>query len=239
MSAARDPVDLAAMVDRRAHGDPLEYVIGWAEFCGLRIAVEPGVFVPRRRTELLVAEAATCVRPGAVVVDMCCGSGAIGAAIAHARPGIDLHSADIDPVAVACARRNLAGVRAQVYDGDLFKALPNTLRAGVDVLVANVPYVPTADIHLLPREARDHEPRATLDGGGDGLDVLRRLVSGGPDWLAPGGHLLVEISDRQARMALRVVSASGLKGRVVVDDELEATVVIGTKPLPTGRVPIG
>lgn len=220
------------MVDQRVDGDPLEYVVGWAEFCGLRISVERGVFVPRQRTKLLVAEAASRAGPGAVAVDLCCGSGAVGAAIAHARPGIELHSADIDPLAVACARRNLAAVGARVYDGDLYEALPNTLRTGVDVLVANVPYVPTADIELLPREARDHEPRASLDGGRDGLDVLRRLARGAPDWLAGGGHLLVETSDRQASTAGDIFSASGLTAQVVSDVELEATVVIGTKALP-------
>jgi release factor glutamine methyltransferase len=238
-SAARDRAELAAMVDRRVSGDPLEYVIGWAEFCGLRIAVERGVFVPRHRTEFLVAEAAARTRPGDVVVDMCCGSGAVGAAVSRARPGIDLHAADVEPAAVECARRNLAEIGAQVYHGDMYQALPSTLRSRVDVLVANVPYVPTADIELLPREARDHEPRVSLDGGGDGLDVARRLVGGALDWLAPGGHLLVETSDRQARAALGLVSASGLTARIAVNEELEATVVIGTNALTPGRAPAG
>ena len=230
IAAARDGAELRAMVDRRAGGDPLEYVIGWAEFCDLRIAVEPGVFVPRHRSELLVAAATARTTPTAVVVDMCCGSGAVGAAIAHARPGIDLHAADLDAVAVRCARRNLAGLGARVYQGDLYNALPVTLRGRVDVLVANVPYVPTADIDLLPREARDHEPRVTLDGGADGLNVMRRLVADWHDWLAPGGHLLVETSARQARAALRLVSASGLTAHREVDDDLEATVIVGSSP---------
>lgn len=229
MSAAGGPAQLAAMVDRRADGEPLEYVIGWAEFCGLRIAVEQGVFVPRHRTELLVAETAARIRPGAVLVDMCCGSGAVGAAVAHARPGVQLHAADVDPVAVVCARRNVASVGGRVFVGDLYDALPSTLRARVDIVVANVPYVPTADIELLPREARDHEPRVSLDGGEDGLDVVRRLVHGAQDWLTPGGHLLVETSDLQASAAAELFSASGLAARIVGDDDLEATVVVGER----------
>ncbi len=161
---------------------------------------------------------------------MCCGSGAIGAAVAHAVPGIVLHAADIDPLAIAGARRNLAPVDGHVHRGDLYEALPGALRGGVDVLVANVPYVPTEEIEMLPREARDHEPRASLDGGGDGLDVFRRLTAGASEWLAPAGHLLVEVSAQQAATARSIVVAGGLAAQVAVDDELEATVVIGAKP---------
>src|SRR3954471_10190874 len=106
-TAASGPADLDAMPARRVAGDPLEHVLGWAEFCGRRIAVDPGVFVPRRRTEFLVQYAASLAGPGDVVVDLCCGSGAIGAALAAAVPGIEVHAADVDPAAVRCAWRNL------------------------------------------------------------------------------------------------------------------------------------
>ncbi len=227
IEAAETPSALATMVERRVGGLPLEYVIGWAEFCGLRIGVDRGVFVPRHRSELLVAAATARTGPTAVVVDMCCGSGAVGAAIAHARAGGGPACRRHRRRAVACARGNLAGVGARVHQGDLYEALPGTLRGHVDVLVANVPYVPTADIELLPREAREHEPRVTLDGGEDGLDVARRLVRDAGDWLSAGGHVLVETSDRQAGTALRLMSASGLTARREVDDDLEATVIIG------------
>jgi len=120
------------MVDRRAAGVPLEHVLGWAEFCGLRIAVDPGVFVPRRRTEFLARQAAALARPRAVVVDLCCGSGAVGAALAAALDRVELYAVDIDPAAVRCARRNLAGAGGQVYEGDLYQPLPATLRGRVD-----------------------------------------------------------------------------------------------------------
>jgi release factor glutamine methyltransferase len=231
ISAARTSADLAAMVDRRVAGLPLEHVLGWAEFCGLRIAVEPGVFVPRRRTEFLVGRAAALVQPRELVVDLCCGSGAVGAALVATLDRIELHAVDIDPVAVECARRNVAAAGGRVYEGDLYEPLPATLRGHVDVLVANAPYVPTEALELLPPEARIHEPRMALDGGADGLDVQRRLAAAAPVWLAPGGHLLVETSERQAPQTEEIFTRNGLISHVACSDELHATVVIGTKPV--------
>jgi release factor glutamine methyltransferase len=234
IAAARTPADLAAMVDQRAAGLPLEQVIGWAEFCGLRIAVAPGVFVPRRRTEFLVRQAIALARSAAqpagelVVVDLCCGSGAVAAALAAALHPAELHAADIDPAAVACARRNLAAAGGHVYQGDLYAPLPAALRGRVGLLTANVPYIPTRQIGLLPAEARLHEPRVALDGGTDGLDVLRRAAAAAPEWLAPGGHLLTETSSRQAPQAAEIMAGSGLTPQVVSSDELTATVVTGT-----------
>lgn len=227
LAATDDPAELDALVARRAAGAPLEHVLGWAEFCGLRIAVAPGVFVPRRRTEALAAEAIARARPGAVVVDLCCGSGAVAAAVGAAVGGIELRAADVDPAAVACARRNLPA--AQVHEGDLFAALPAGLRGRIDVLVANAPYVPTSAIGLLPPEARDHEPPVALDGGDDGLAVLRRIVAGAPDWLAPGGTLLFETGTAQVPAVVAALRAAGLQPRVVEDEERGATVVVGTR----------
>jgi release factor glutamine methyltransferase len=225
IAAARSPGELDAMVRRRASGLPLEHVLGWADFCGLRIVVTPGVFVPRRRTEFLVEQAVARARPGDVIVDLCCGAGAIGAAVAAATSRAELHAADIDPAAVNCARQNVTG--GHVYQGDLYEALPAALRGRVAILAANVPYVPTEEIGFLPPEARAHEPLVALDGGTDGLDVLRRVAAGAPSWLAPGGHLLIETSERQAPAAEAAFTASGLTTRVVTSAELYATVVIG------------
>jgi release factor glutamine methyltransferase len=160
---------------------------------------------------------------------MCCGSGALGAALAVAGEGIELHAADIDPASVRCARRNLAAAGGHVYEGDLFEPLPATLLGRVDVLVANVPYVPTDEIERLPREARLYEARVALDGGGDGLDVLRRVAAAAPLWLAPGGHLLVETSEWQAPWAVEIFTRHGLVPRVATLDELEATIVVGAR----------
>jgi release factor glutamine methyltransferase len=229
LAAAGMPAELDALVARRVAGEPLEHLLGWAEFAGLRIAVAPGVFVPRRRTEVLVEEAVAMSRPGAVVVDVCCGSAALGVAVATAVPHAELHAADVDPAAVACARANVARVGGQAYEGDLFEALPASLRERIDLLLANVPYVPSDAIALMPPEARLHEPRAALDGGQDGLDVARRVIAAAPEWLAPGGSLLFETGEGQASAALATVTSAGLDARLVTDDERGATVVVGTR----------
>jgi release factor glutamine methyltransferase len=231
VSAARTPAELDAMVDRRASGLPLEHVLGWAEFCGLRIAVDPGVFVPRRRSEFLARQAIALApaRAAAVVVELCCGAGAVSAAVAAALDRAEVHAVDIDPAAVRCARRNLIAAGGQVYQGDLYAPLPAGLHGRVDVLVANAPYVPTGEIGLQPAEARLHEPRVALDGGADGLDVLRRVIAGAPPWLAPAGGVLVETSERQAPRAAEAMTGAGLVPRVASSDEMGATVVIGAR----------
>jgi release factor glutamine methyltransferase len=226
LASAAAPDDLETMVARRAAGHPLEQVVGWAEFHGLRILVDPEVFVPRRRTEFLVSQALAHAGPHRVVVDLCCGTGALGAAIrAGLGEDVELHAADVHPAAVRCARRNLPG--AQVYEGDLFDPLPATLKGRVGILAANVPYVPTGEVPLLPTEARDHEPHVTLDGGEDGLDVLRRVAAQAAAWLAPGGILLFEATERQAAQAVQAVEDGGLAARVLSDEEWGATVVMG------------
>jgi release factor glutamine methyltransferase len=238
IAEARTPDELGAMVDRRAGGVPLEYVVGWAEFCGLRIALDEGVFVPRRRTELLVHQAADAVRRPAgsdrpvspvrtVIVDLCCGSGAVGAALFAALPDVDVHAVDIDPVAARCARRNLG--RGQVYEGNLYDALPAALQGQVDILVANAPYVPSSAVGLLPAEARVYEPRVALHGGADGLDIVRLIAERAKLWLAENGHLLVETSERQAAQTREMFASNGLLPRVVSSSEWNATVVIGRR----------
>jgi release factor glutamine methyltransferase len=223
-AAASNPAELDAMVERRASGLPLEHVLGWAEFCGLRVAVDPGVFVPRPRSELLVEQTAALTPPGALVVDLCCGSGAVAAALAARVEGIELHAVDIDPASVRCARRNVPGA---VYEGDLYEPLPSELRGRVQVVVANAPYVPSGEIRLMPAEAREYEPDAALNGGADGLDIVRRVVTEAPAWLAPGGHVLVETSEDQAPHAVDAVAGSGLTPEVASSEDLDATVVIG------------
>lgn len=237
---ARTPAELADMVARRATGVPLEQVLGWVDFCGRRIAVDPGVFVPRRRTQFLVQLTIDLARqaPGAgeqpdaspaIVIDLCCGSGAVAAALAAALGGVELYAVDIDPAAVRCARRNLSDT-AQVYEGDLCRPLPAALRGRVDVLVANAPYVPTEEIALMPPEARSHEPRIALDGGADGLDIQRRVIAAAESWLAPAAHLLIETSELQAPGTAEAFTRHGFDARVVRSEELAATVVLGTRP---------
>jgi release factor glutamine methyltransferase len=176
------------------------------------------------------------------MVELCCGTAAVAAAILHRRGTseveLEVHAADIDPRATACARENL-GQRGWVHTGDLYDALPATLRGRVDVLVANAPYVPTHAIAMMPPEARDHEPRIALDGGTDGLDVQRRIIDDAQEWLSPGrrgprgarpGVLLIETSRHQAAGTVAACEAAGLVAHVVTDDELDATAVVAVAP---------
>lgn len=227
---AETPAELETIVARRVQGEPLEHVLGWVEFCGLRIAVDAGVFVPRKRTEFLVRQAAKLARPGDIVVDLCCGSGAVGVALAHRVGTITLYGSDVEPNAVACARRNFANLGGRVFGGDLYEALPNALRGTVDILVVNAPYVPSDTMRFMPTEAREHEPAVTRDGGADGLDVQRRIVAEARDWLAPDGHLLIETSERQAQASLEILREGGLVASVARSRILDATVVIGMHP---------
>jgi len=223
---SREGGDLAAMLARRVAGEPLEQVLGWAEFCGLRIKVTPGVFVPRKRTEALVDLAiklASELDDPPVVVDLCCGAGAIGVAVAASLPGIELHAADIDPDAVACARLNVT--MGQVHEGDLYDALPEDLRARVDLVLVNAPYVPTDEIRLMPPEARLHEHHVALDGGVEGVEIHRRVAAAAPEWLARGGSLLIETSRHQAADTAHGCHLAGLQTQVFGPDEQGMTVV--------------
>lgn len=259
LGSARSAAELDLLVARRVAGEPLEQVVGWAEFAGLRVFVDAGVFVPRRRSEFLVSVAHGLARErygpaSPVIVDLCCGTGALGLAVAarlagseadgpgsaEARLGsawlgsawlgsAELHAADLDPAAVACARRNVEPAGGRVHAGDLFGALPPALSGRIGVLICNAPYVPTTEIAFMPAEARDHEALIALDGGKDGLAVLRRVAAAAPVWLAPGGVLLVETSQRQAPAMTAAIAAAGLAPRVHEDDESGATVVTGVK----------
>jgi release factor glutamine methyltransferase len=231
------PHELEQMVRQRERGVPLEQIVGWAEFAGLRIAVAPGVFVPRRRTELLLRQGLMLAPPQPVVVELCCGSAALAVALASNLSQVELYATDIDPAAVQCARRNLAGLPglAAVLQGDLYEPLPHSLAGRVDLLLANAPYVPTASIRLMPPEARLYEAQVALDGGSDGLDVLRRIVAGATRWLAPAGRLLVETSRGQAPAIVAAFERHGLAAQIVTSDELEATAVIGAPASPDSR----
>lgn len=233
--AASDERELEQLAERRIAGEPLEQVVGWAEFAGLRLVVEPGVFVPRRRTEFLAARAVGFARLAAangrvpVVVDLCCGAGAIGAAIAEAAGPVELVAVDIDPAAVRAARRNLEPRGARVAEGDLFEALPGDILGRVDVLAVNAPYVPSDEIAMMPPEARDHEARVALDGGHDGLDLHRRIAASAREWLAPGGRLLIETSRLQAPTTAALLAEGGLTTEVLRDEERAATIVVGSR----------
>ena len=205
---------LAVMVARRVAGEPLQYVVGWAPFGPLRLAVGPGVFVPRPETEGLAERAAGLLRahPGPrLAVDLCTGSGAVACFLADAVPGARVLATELDPRALVWARRNADRHRVELLAGDLDGPLPPELAGRVQVMTANVPYVPTAAIDLLPRDVREHEPRLALDGGPDGLEVLRLVASRAPRWLEPGGVLLCEVGDDQGGAATHVLEQAGFR----------------------------
>nr|WP_278237532.1 putative protein N(5)-glutamine methyltransferase [Isoptericola sp. AK164] len=226
---------LEELVARRTAGEPLEHVLGRVELAGRSWAVGPGVFVPRRRSEALVRLALDRVapRPDATVVDLCCGCGVVGGAVLAGRSAAGtsatLHAVDVDPVAAAYARRNLEPLGGVALVGDLFAPLPHDLHGRVDLLLCHAPYVPTDAVATMPPEAREHEPRRALDGGDDGLDVLRRVLADAPAWLAPDGALLFEIAEHQWAGARRAVEQAGLAARRVRDEALDATVVVTSR----------
>ena len=237
VEAAGSPEALTGLVERRVTGEPLEYLLGWAEFCGERIGVQPGVFVPRARTALLVSAAAAVTGAAAAVVELCCGSGAITHALAGRLVAPRLLAAvDLDPAAVACARRNLTALAVPVFAGDLFDPLPPAWRGSLDLVVANAPYVPTAALDLLPAESRRYEAPVALDGGPDGLAVLRRVAADASSWLAPGGHLVAEIGDVQVDELGAVLTDAGLVPTVIRDAALGATAMTACRPV-CGRHP--
>ncbi|WUI13015.1 putative protein N(5)-glutamine methyltransferase [Kineococcus sp. NBC_00420] len=224
--------DPERLVLRRIAGERLEDVLGWAEFVGLRFTVAPGVFVPRHRSEFLVEIAVARTRPGDVVLDVGCGTGALGGALRARVPGVELHATDVDPAAVACARENLPG--ADVFPGDLFGGVPEGLR--VDVLLANVPYVPSSEIAHLPPEMREGELRSALDGGADGLDVLRRVLAGLDGVLSGRGISLSELDEDQVPAAVELIPA-GFSAEVFADtsDEDDGSRVVVWSRAPTGE----
>ncbi len=237
-AAASGPDELEALVARRVAGEPLETVLGWVEFLGRRLVVAAGVFVPRRRTELLARTTAreVAARLGGapvVVVEMCCGVAPV-ASSCEGR-GVELHVADLSEVALDCARTNVPGAAAHL--GDLYDALPAALRGRVGVLAANAPYVPSARIADMPSEARDHEPYEALDGGLDGVDLHRRLAADAYEWLAPGGVLLVETSPGQAQLTTAAMEAAGLTTSVELDPEIGGCVAAGVSPRPAAGEP--
>ena len=173
-------------------GEPLAWITGRSAFCGRTILVDPGVYVPRWQSESLARAASAALGERGIAVDLCTGAGPIAVVLAAEHPSASVLATDVDPLAVACARRN--GVDARL--GDLTDPLPEGLRGLVDVITAVAPYVPTGAHHLLSDDAR-HEPVRALDGGADGLDHVRRVVTAAATWLRTGGWLGVEAGTDQ------------------------------------------
>jgi release factor glutamine methyltransferase len=228
-ASGRGSVD--ALARRRERGEPLAWVTGRTRFAGLDLAVHPGVYVPRPHTEALARRAAALVPTAGAVVDLSTGCGAIAATVQRAAPGARVLATDIDERAVACARANGVDTRR----GDLDAPLPPALAGAVDVVVACPPYVPTGELALLPRDVRSYEPRAALAGGGDGLDVARRVVVAAARLLRPGGALLIEIGGAQAAPLAAALAARGFGGLAVGYDEDGDERFVEARFRPRGR----
>ncbi|HEY6532887.1 MAG TPA: HemK/PrmC family methyltransferase, partial [Acidimicrobiales bacterium] len=196
LAASPDPSALDRWVARREDGEPLAWIVGATTFCGRRIVVEPGVYVPRPQTEELARRAAALLPDGGRALDLCTGSGAVAAHLAASVPSAAVVATDLEERAVRCARRN--GVTSLVAD----LAEPFRPIAALEVITAVAPYVPTDALRLLPADVQRHEPRLALDGGDDGLELVRRIVEAAGVLLTPGGHLLVEVgADHDAALS--------------------------------------
>ncbi|MBA3780529.1 putative protein N(5)-glutamine methyltransferase [Nocardioides sp. InS609-2] len=224
-----DGSELAAAVLDRVAGEPLEHILGWAEFAGVRIHVAAGVFVPRRRSEILLQQALAHLPRHGLMVELCCGAAPVATAIAAARVDATVFASDHDPAAVACARLNLEPLGGHAEVGDMAASVPVEYVGRVDVLVANAPYVPTDEIALMPSEARLHEPAEALDGGPDGTNLQDLVAAAARPLLAPTGVVIIETSRRQADTTASRMLWRGFVPEVVLDDEVDGTCVIGRR----------
>ena len=214
VSAASDRHHLEGMVARRMTGEPLAWITGSTQFCGLEVTVRPGVYVPRWQSETLARTAANLLPSDGVAVDLCTGSGAIALVLQATCPSSRVLATEADPVAADCAREN--GV--EVLLGDLGDALPPSLAGRVDVMTGVLPYVPTDGLHHLPRDIVDFEPRGALDGGSDGLDLIRRAIASSVRWIRPGGWLLLEVGGDQFEAVEQLFGAAGFEAIEVLSD---------------------
>jgi release factor glutamine methyltransferase len=198
-------------VRRRARREPLQHILGWEAFRGLRLRVTPDVLVPRPETEVLVEWALELAPSPRLIVDVGTGSGCIACAVATERPAARVLAVDRSTAAAAVARGNVAALglvaRVSVVVGDLLAPLGG-VRA--DLVIANLPYVPTTTLETLSPEVAGHEPRLAVDGGPDGLMEVRRLVAAAPSRLAPGGVLVLETAgDTQTPVVVRLMRTAG------------------------------
>jgi release factor glutamine methyltransferase len=214
VAVATDPAHLDELVSRRCAGEPLAWLVGAVTFCGIRVGVGPGVYVPRWQSEPLARRAAELLPARGTAVDLCTGAGAIACVLQAAKPAATVLATDVDPLAVACARGN--GVDALL--GHLDDPLPRSLLGAVDVITAVVPYVPTEELCFLPRDVVAFEPARALDGGQGGLRFLSAVVARSVGWLRDGGWLLLELGGEQAATVGGLMAAAAFVDITVLRD---------------------
>lgn len=227
--AAGDQADLEQLVSRRAGGEPLQYIEGWAAFGPIEVMVDSRVLVPRPETECIYDLAVRMVRNPEVIVDLCTGSGALALALKHAFPGATVFATDIseDAIEVARENRHRTGLDIFLVVGDLFDPLPASLLGDVDLLVANPPYVSRAEFERLPEDVK-REPKIALVSGTSGLEHIERIGASAVDWLRPGGVVICEIGERQGVSAS--TSFVGLPAVVRQDLAGRDRYVVAVKP---------
>ena len=203
------------MVERRLSGEPLAWITGEVRFCGVRVVVHPGVYVPRWQSEQLVRTAASHLRAGEIAIDLCTGSGAVAVALNALVPGAEVIGTEIDDRAAACAREN--GIKVHV--GDLDAAIPNRYFGEATLVIGVVPYVPTAELKFLPRDVLNFEPRLALDGGPSGTRILSRAVQAGSRLLRSGGLLLLELGGDEDVAVLEELALLAFRDAEVVYDQ--------------------
>jgi release factor glutamine methyltransferase len=214
IAAGGDDRRLSAMLQRRLTGEPLAWITGHTVFCGVPLVIQRGVYAPRWQTEMLARRAARRLPANGVAVDICTGSGAVASVLHVRRPAARVLATDIDGAAVRCARVN--GVDAR--RGDCFAPLPRRLQGCVDVVVAVVPYVPSAELQLLQRDTFTFESHRAYDGGPDGMRMLCRVMREAVTWLRPGGALLLELGGEQAAQLEAECVAAGYGNIFVLHD---------------------
>ena len=221
-----------SLIARRAAGEPLPFLTGRIEFYGLDLEVTPGAFVPRPSSELTVARALRKLRlrPSPKIVDVCTGAGPIALALAAELTGSEVWGADISMEGLRQARRNARGLKidnVSFIASDMYGSLPSKLRGSVDLIAGHVPYVPIDEIDDLPAEVIDHEPLSTLsDETDDGLVLMRRAIEEAPEWLKPGGWLLLEVSDDLTTVLRRMCRKAGLEDKGAHTDEDRLSMVV-------------
>jgi release factor glutamine methyltransferase len=225
------------MVARRATGEPLPFIKGYAEFRGIELLTEPGVFVPRDSSEFLAEQAVRRLRRRSepIHIDLATGGGTIALAVADEVPGARVWGTDVAADAVALAKRNAKRLhlRARFVRGDLFDGLPQKLAGRVDVITLHPPYVPAGEMDELPDEIRDWEPEHTLtDSSVDGLGLVHRTIDEGPRWLRRSGWLLMEVSPDRAKAVTKALTRRGFRDvKSTKGGELKVTrVIVGRRP---------
>jgi release factor glutamine methyltransferase len=235
-----DEREREAAIRRRVAGEPLEYVIGRAAFGEVVLEIGPGCFIPRARAVALVDVADRLMtRPDATALDLGCGVGPIAALLASRHPSWRVLASEVDEQALFWAERNAATFGFSVYAGSWWSGVPDDVRGQLDLVVAHLPYVPTDEVGLLPRDFRDHEARLGVDGGSDGLDPLRAVSGDASAWLTPDGALLTQVSHAQRPTAALVAARAGLVTETIdaagaPDDAERDTVVLALRPWAGG-----